>query len=369
MQTLAQTQNIKDIKATPKRGPAEPDCNVDIYTHTNDVWEAMLEDCKNAQHSIVLEQYILQNDETGRKFLSLFAEKASQGVRVRLLLDKFGSNNVYNIPLIKEIRRCNGSVEFYNDINWLHIFMPWRWLPRSHLKLLLIDSGIAYIGGACIAQHMKDWDDIVARISGAQVQIFGKNDFEHINHSPDSQIDGLCYKISHPDFPTAESYDTLITRIKNAKNTIKLVTPYFSPPKRLKDALKQAARRDVRVDIVISEKTDVPIAGIVSRSFFPELIQSGVNIYSYNHGVCHAKYGIIDDTWAILGSTNLDYLSLLYNREGNLLITNKDVIESMDTIFEETKSATQQMGMDAWSALPLKTKIIGFAGRLFKKIM
>src|SRR5688500_15145462 len=113
-----------------------------LFTRTYEAWQAMYQDCLDARNSIEFEQYIIRNDETGNRFLKLFAEKAEQGVRVHLLFDRVGSRQVFSLPVIENIRKYGGQVVFYNPIGWINILTPLTWFPRNHVKALLVDSSI-----------------------------------------------------------------------------------------------------------------------------------------------------------------------------------------------------------------------------------
>lgn len=355
--------------------------NINLFSDTAKIWDAIFRDCESAKEFIIMQQYILEDDDIGNKFLHLMKEKAQQGVAICILLDKIGARQIYDHPAIQTIRSHGGVVEFYNNINIWHLFMPWRWLPRNHIKLFIIDGKIAYIGGAGIANYMHDWYDIMARITGPAVKIFGQKSFPihkkegdvcnvDFHAASDQTIDGLRYHLSNPSFPTSQSYQILLDKINNATTSIQLVTPYFLPPKRLKWALKNAADRGVEVRLIITEKTDSPVTHMVSHSYFPRLLRHGINIHAYNENhLCHAKYVIIDDEWAMMGSTNLDYLSLIYNREGNLFTENKDMIATMKTIFENTLKDCTPVHQTTWASKPWYKKVIGYGGRLFKKVM
>ncbi|MAQ71393.1 MAG: hypothetical protein CL565_04280 [Alphaproteobacteria bacterium] len=348
---------------------------ISFYTLTSDFWDSLYKDCKKARTSIVFEQYILENDATGKMFLELLLEKAREGIKVTLILDKIGSRSVYNSPLIQDIRAKGGHVEFYNNITWFNLILPWTWLPRNHTKLFLIDEEVTYIGGACIAEKMGDWHDIVVRLTG---QLAGLADETFIptckrsfttKRKKGDQIQGLQYAVSSPHLPSGSTFKDLLKEIKSAKERILLVTPYFLPPKRLKWALLKAKKRGVEIKIMITEESDAPIVQNVSLSYLPRLLQKGIRVFCYNAGICHAKYAVIDDNWAMLGSSNLDYLSLLHNKEGNLIIENKKIVKKLEEVFYQNLKNSRELEKAFWEDLPLKTKTSGYLGRLFKKMM
>lgn len=305
---------------------------IEFYTTFKQAWQAMYDDCRQAKKSIDFEQYILLNDNVGNKFLQLFRDKAREGVQVRLVLDGIGSRAVKSSPYIKEIRQAGGSVRFYNNMRWWKIIYLRRLFPRTHCKTMLIDNEISYIGGVCIAEHMNDWHDLHIRVTGDLVQtIRGGHGSEGYNESDPH----FKYLVHHPRYNRNPIYNSLLQNINEAKENVCLCTPYFLPPPRLYRAMIAAAKRGVNVRLMLSQKSDVPLMMMFSRLYFSKLIKSGVKIGLYTKAIMHAKYGIIDDEWATLGSTNLDYLSLLMNKESNIVATRKDVIVRLQNIFDE----------------------------------
>lgn len=302
-----------------------------FFTDLEEAWEAMDRDCRRARHSIDFEQYMMLDDAIGRRFLTLFRDKAREGVKVRIVLDGIGSRAVRSSFLIDEIRQAGGTVRFYNSLRWWKLFFPARLFPRTHCKTLLIDSRYSYIGGVCIAEYMRDWRDLHIRISGDLAKTMHCGDLFGAFNAADPAFQ---YLVHQPRRPSNPIYNALVEQIDRARDSIYLCTPYFFPPLRLYKALKRAAERGVTVNIMLSQKNDVPFVMPLSRLYFSGLIAKGVNVVIYTKAVMHAKYAVIDDNWATLGSTNLDYLSLKYNKEGNIIITRRDLVARLKALFE-----------------------------------
>ncbi len=356
--------------------------NADIkfYLSAGEAWEAMYQDCLNAQESIELEQYILNNDEIGKRFVKLFVQKAKQSIPVRLILDKVGSSSMVSSPEIKELQDHGGEVFFYNPITWLHIFLPHTWYPRNHIKTMLIDSKIAYTGGVCFAAFMANWRDTQARFTGALAKQ-AKEDFERLleqlrerkklrrfirNRRKGSW---LRYVVSRPQLGANPIYKEILGQIYKAEKKVCMVSPYFMPPFRLRRALRLAVRRGVKVQIMMSEKTDVALADCVSYSYFPQMLRAGVEILLYKKSVLHAKYTVVDGTWATIGSTNIDYLSLMRNREANLIIDQIPVAAELQSHFDRDVPDCIEVTNSFYESLPPHIKLAGFLGRFFRKIL
>lgn len=314
-----------------------------LYTHTAAVWDVMYDDCLRVQRSLFYEQYILLNDDGGRRFLTLFRDKARAGIRVHIVVDGVGSRALQGDPLVAEIRAAGGRFEFVNPLRWWHIFAPKKWLPRNHCKTLIIDDDIAYIGGVCIAAHMAEWRDMHMRISGPMAQYIKPS--QEARDQPVENSDGPYQFITSVSKHEPHAiYRRLLDEIDKAQDSVRLVTPYFFPPRRLRKALARAAMRGVDVQIMVSEKIDLPFGSSLSRSYFPALIMRGIDIMVYSGRILHAKYAIIDGRWATLGSSNFDYLSLVHNYEANLIITDPEQITAIQAAFDDMAGDTHPAG-------------------------
>lgn len=354
----------------------------EFYHTPHDAWQVMYDDCAGAESSIYVEHYIMRDDEIGRRFIRLFIDKVKQGVEVALVLDYVGSRGLDKSPLIDEFRKAGGALYFFNPLKWSDIVKPWKWFPRNHNKILLVDHYIGHIGSVCFCDIMRNWRDIHMRFTGRLVQMIeqdfkklicvfegNKKERHFFARQKPVPYGRFYYATSEPHLGTNVIYKELLNRIRHAKKEIYLVTPYFLPTKRLLRAIRKAAKRNVAVHIMVSEKTDVPIADRVSRSYMPKLFRRSIHMKLYEPEVLHAKYAVIDREWAMLGSTNLDYLSLLRNREANILVQDKGVVDYLVAQFAKDSMSCIDADWDYWDRTPLSYKLAGYLGRIFKRIL
>lgn len=322
-----------------------------LYHTADDAWSGLLADLSAAQSDISLEQYIFADDEAGRPFFDLFIQKAREGVSVRLILDAVGSHTLRGSDTLLDMVEAGVKVHFYNEIGIDKIFSPRRWFPRNHCKTVIIDSRLVYIGSACVAEEMRDWRELQFRFDDSAAVKEVQNDFDSLWESmqtgkrlmfgsapPPFEADGRALRYVSSRRPwrkTNPLYRELLWRIDHAQNNIRLATPYFMPPYRLRRALKRATKRGVRVALLMSEKTDVMIADWIARFYYPGLMRSGIGITLMTPDILHAKYMIVDGEWASIGSTNLDYLSFFRNREANVVLGYQEVIAEMIATFDE----------------------------------
>lgn len=342
--------------------------------------DTLYRDCEGAEQSIEFEQYIFADDASGNRFLKLFIDKARAGIQVRLMLDGIGSRHLYDNPLLIQLKKAGGAVHFYNTLGWRHLFTPSSWFPRTHNKVMLIDGHIAHVSSLGLSEVMRSWRELHARITGELAQSIEayflrlwKNDGRKYRISSKGLIAeqerDFRFIVAEPRFSRGLVYKELLQRISKAQKRICLVTPYFLPPPRLRRALKNAAHRGVDVTVVVSAITDVAIADHVSRSYFPALLRKGVKIFMYKPSILHAKYALVDDNWATIGSSNLDYLSLLRNREANIVIRDRATVLQLDTIYQQTLAKSVEANMNYWRSIPLHHRLIGYLGHAIRKVL
>lgn len=204
--------------------------DMELINVTQDAWRRVHEDCREAKQSIDFEQYILRDDENGTSFLRLLMEKAKEGLRVRVLLDRVGCRKLYQSTLVNDLRQAGAKVYFYNPVSWLNLPFPKTWFPRSHIKMSVVDSQVLHLGGVCFADYMSQWRDLHMRITGpiAQTVPFGWEQFRW-NEKPAPNGD-IRYVVSNSRKNPV--YSELIRAINAASREIILATPYFFASKK-----------------------------------------------------------------------------------------------------------------------------------------
>ena len=346
-----------------------------LFSRPLETWEAMYRDCVKSVKSIEFEQYILENDSVGERFMELFIEKAKAGINVFLVCDTFGSALLTHSPLVETLREHGGRVFFYNKIRKLHLFTPWRWFPRTHIKTLLVDSSIAYTGGVCMAERMREWRDTHIRLTGPVVQQI-RHAFDDIenrmtrkgikHHSKENADQRFSYFLTHPQRARFAIYRELKRAVKEAQSYIYITSAFFIPNRRFIRLLKHAKKRGVDVRILVPEQSDVMLADWICLSYMPKFMRAGFRIFHYRNTVMHSKTAIIDDHWGTVGSTNFDVISFFHNREANIVTTDKDIIAALKRQFFIDLENCVEMTTAIWAGIPLWKKIVGRSARLIK---
>jgi cardiolipin synthase len=155
--------------------------------------------------------------------------------------------------------------------------------------------------------------------------------------------------------------------IDHARTNISLTTAYFTPSKKIIALLEDAVMREVKVRLLVPGKSDIPAASYAGRAFFTRLLRSGVEIYTYRGEMLHAKTYVFDNYWSIIGSTNLDYQSLMYNDEGNIGILETSFASKMTEMFEEDLKHSIRIDLQEWHRRPFSQKIKEHFFALFRK--
>ncbi len=342
-----------------------------FHTSTTTSWEAMLNACEQATTSIHLEEYVLDPDRIGTRFIECFIRKAREGVSVKLLLDGWGSKDTSESSLLDKMKDANIDVNFYNPAT-VGKLLSGNALPRDHRKLLLIDKTKAFIGGVCLYDNIREWRDTMIEIEGDTV-----DEIAELMHDTWLRAKGQeipLKKVYHHDnvddvvtsiyahTPTTDDkvfFHTLLQKINQAKHSVYITTPYFTPCNQLYPALQEAAKRGVEVKAILSDYSKYA-PYVVGKYQAGDLIRDGVQIYYYKPCMYHLKMMIIDSKWAAIGSYNMDGLSKYHNEEVMLVTKNRKLINTLSQHLEIDLQHSQEFSLSDWKARPLIEKIAGY---------
>lgn len=352
-----------------------------LFASNDEAHDAMLQDCAKAKQSIVLEQFIFIDDELGRKFINVCAERAKAGVQVRFLWDAAGSFTFFGSSIIQELKEKNIELLFWKTLipSYSHVPDYRSWFLRNHRRTLVIDEKIGYTGSMAVYQEMKNWRDTNVRLEGAVVKEM-HNAFERMwarakdkkrlpNHIEISDPE-FRYLTNQPSPRKRQLYNTIVEAIRNARSYIYITTPYFVPTHKLLRIIRLAAYRGLDIRIIIPEKTDhYPTLDLAARSYFTTLLQSGVRIFLYQGNLIHSKTMIIDDNWSTVGSLNLDSVSLLYNYEANIVTYNTNFATELTSHFVNDLAECKEVLLSEWKNRSLIEKISEFFIRLIRKLL
>jgi cardiolipin synthase len=259
---------------------------------------------------------------------------------------------------------------------------------RNHRKIVVIDGIIGYTGSQNLVTrnyHRKDdlvYDELVARVTGPVVlqleavfitdwfsetgKLLGRNSNHELNTDVKATGNVIAQILpSGPGFDNDNNLKLFTALIHGAKKRVVIVNPYFVPDDALITAITSAAQRDVEVIMINSQIMDQAMVGNAQRSYFEELLKSGVNIHQYDLPILlHSKYMIIDDEVSVIGSSNLDMRSFQLDLEVTLVVYDKKVIKNLEKITDKYLNRTHPLKLPEWKLRSWKSKLVENLARL-----
>jgi cardiolipin synthase len=309
-------------------------------------------DIDAAQHFVFLETYIFAADETGRLVSQALQRAALRKLAVHVLLDGFGSAELPP-SWLDELSNAGVEVQWFRREITPFTMRPnrMRRLRRMHRKLVAIDGEIAYISGINIINDIpvkEDFDaprlDYAVRVQG-QIANEVQEEMRHLWATIKwatlrkrigrlrAQLRGIQEKDSRAVLELLlrdnlrhrhDIEHAYLEIIEQAQREIIIANAYFLPGRALRQALKDAANRGVRVVLLLQGKVEYLLQHYATLALYGQLLDAGIQIYEYRDSYLHAKVGVVDGVWATVGSSNLEPFSLLLAREANLVVRNEE---------------------------------------------
>lgn len=362
------------------------------FSHNNSVtllmsgqekFDDMFQAIRQARSSVHLEYFNFRNDSIASLLFRLLAQKAKEGVEVRALFDGFG-NDSNNRPLkrkhLKQMRSVGIEIYEFDPVNfpWVnHVF------HRDHRKIVVVDGKIAYTGGMNVADYyingtevVGEWRDMHCRIEGDEVNTLQKIFLRMWNKVTGQNVYGAKYYRGYhgADYITGLKPDTCCTAgkkmvgiinreprvtnkiirkfytdaINEAKDSIKLVNPYLTLNNTLKRALRNAVKRGVKVEIMVSAHSDIPLTPDCVFYNVHNLMQHGVDVWIYKKGFHHTKIIMVDGRFCTVGSANLNARSLNFDYEENAVIIDPCTTKELNDMFEKDKVESFKLTEETW---------------------
>ena len=335
---------------------------VELFDQGGSFLPALLKACRDAGDEIYLEFYIIRDDLIGRSFAGELMNAAARGVAVFLIYDYIGC---FDTPgaYFKQLERSGvkclpfNPPPFRRGIAWFD--------KRDHRKMAVIDGKTAFVGGinigneyAGFGESLKHWRDLGMRIDGPAAgelrKLFRGNwedergtvPFDWTKELPPVADEGdaeVMIVNGGPHHNRSLIRGAFRMAIAGASDSVKVVNPYFVPGPRVVRSLLRAAGRGVRVQLILPAKNDVPLVRLVSRSYYSQLLKGGIEIFEREGTVLHAKVMLIDESWAVIGSANLDQRSFHRNYEVNVIIDNPAFGRQVADMFSEDLARSRRI--------------------------
>ena len=315
---------------------------VQVYSAGRELFDAMLAAIESARETIYLETYIWKGDELGERFKQTLIRKARAGVSVYLIYDTFA-----NIVVPRSFFQFPPELHVLPYRAWRR---PWhafdfRRYGRDHRKILVVDSEVGFVGGYNIGEFYRThWRDTHLRLVGPEVDdltsafvdFWNANRYAHLpilalpRRSWSSELRAYRNDPRQMIFPIRSIY---IEAIEQSQKHIFMTQAYFIPDEAILQALRRAARRGVDVRVLVPWESNHVIADWLARHSFDICLRSGVRIFGYQGAMIHAKAATVDSVWSMVGTANIDRLSLAGNYEINVELFSPKVAEAMEAIF------------------------------------
>jgi len=341
---------------------------------------ALLDAIHTAQHEVRLETYIFHDDGVGQQVIDAMVAAAERGVAVYLVVDGIGTPDLPE-AWIQRLQSSGVQWQHFLPLGSLGVLIPGRW-RRLHRKLCVVDREVAFCGGINVLDDRLELQQgpqlsprfdfavrvrgpLVADTHGAMVQFWSRSflarqvergAFEPIRRGMSHHASsGDASSAPLPAVDGADMQAGLLLRdnvrnrnrierayrqaIARAKTEVVIANAYFLPGGKLRRALIHAARRGVRVRLLLQGRYEFFMQFHAAKPFYGALLDAGVEIYEYHAGFLHAKVAVVDGVWATVGSSNLDPLSLLLAREANVVVQDRvfaaDLLSRLNTAMQQ----------------------------------
>jgi cardiolipin synthase A/B len=347
-------------------------------------------DLRGARQSITVQMYYSQPGAIADSMARFLVERARAGVKVRVLLDAFGSKNLRG-AWEDSLKAAGAQVAWLRPLHWYTLYKANN---RSHVRVVVVDGRVGYTGGFGLADYWQgggrrdgEWRETNVRFEGPAAThlqaafaaawaeatgvlltgdvLFPRPAFERI---PDGVPAGLLY--AQPTMGSTNAERFLAISIAGARRRLWITNSYFVPDDDFRGLLVRAARRGVDVRVLTAgEKSDVKTTTWAGRARYEQLLEAGVKIYEYQPSMMHAKTMVVDGLWSTVGSLNFDNRSLAYNNESNLLVLDARTGATMDSLFLDDLTRSDEFTLGEVRAWGLKWRVLSGGANLLSKLL
>jgi cardiolipin synthase len=358
--------------------------------NNGEVYTRLWKDLRAARHTITVQMYYSRPGVVADSMSAILKERARAGVRVLLVLDAFGSQNLKR-EWADSIRAAGVEVGLLRQLHWYSLHNA---SDRSHVRVVVTDGEVGYTGGFGLAdywlgngQRENEWRDSNVRFEGPAVMglqaafaaawaectgeliagnfFFPKKAFTTMDGGVQA---GIFYSSPTTGSTAAERFVAL--SIASARKTLYVTNSYFVPDDDFRKLLIDARKRGVDVRILtVSDNTDVKTTLWAGRSRYEQLLKGGLRIYEYQPSMMHSKTFIVDGKWGSIGSMNFDNRSLAFNNESNLVFLDSDVGAQMNATFFDDLSRSKEIILSEFVKRPWYRKVLEDGAALLSRLL
>jgi cardiolipin synthase len=373
--------------------PLTSNNSVKLLINGEQKFPEVLQALKEAKNHIHIEYYIYEDDDIGTEIENILIQKALEGVAVRFIYDDFGSSSIRK-KFVTDLK-VNGVrafpffkisfIPFANRVNY-----------RNHRKIIVIDGHTAFVGGINVSDRYINnpedtkkifWRDTHLRIDGPGVQYlqylfmcdwnFCANErlkanetfFPRQKNNSEGNDKVVQIAASGPDSENPVILFSLLQAINLATKEILITTPYFIPGESLLDALKIASLSGLSVKLIVPGKSDSLLVNSAAKSYYDDLLKSGVEIYLYHKGFVHAKTLVADRKIAIVGTANMDFRSFDLNFEVNAIVYDIPIANELADVFYKDIKDAEKIDKIKWENRPALKKLWQKTARLLSPLL
>ena len=381
---LKQARYIRDCSFSP----VYQNTDTCFLTPGEAKFAALTEELKKAKHFIFLEYFIIQEGKMWNTVLDILAEKAKEGVDVRLLYDDAGTINLLPSKYPKKLREMGIKVAVFNPLKpSLDVFMSYR----DHRKIAVIDGNVGFTGGINLADEYINeyekhgyWKDSSILLKGKAVwnltimflsmweYATGKTDEDYERYKPTLHTPSAGYVQPFADSPLDGQLIgefAYMNMINNAKRYVYISTPYLILDNEMTSVLTLAAQSGIDVRITTPHVADKWYVHMVTRANYAQLIEAGVKIYEYTPGFIHAKTMVVDDEFAIVGTTNFDFRSFYLHFECGVWMYQTDAVMQVYEDYQKIMEQSQTISLEECTKISFPKRILSAVLRLFAPLM
>ncbi len=346
---------------------------VEVFRNGDEIFPAMLETIESAERTIDLVTYVYWTGDIARRMAHALADRARDGVRVRVVLDAVGCMAM-DSALVEEMSDAGCQVELFRAPN----DRPSRMHHRTHRKLLVADERVAMTGGVGIAEEWEgdartpdEWRDTHFRLRGPIVR---QVTAAFIEHWVECGHPSVCPEDTFPTLEKAGDTDLLMLRgssgpfwhdvglamdamLRSAERRIRITTAYFVPGERMLELMCAAPARGVEVELLLpGTHLDNRVTHLASADDYERMLECGVTIRHYEQTMLHAKIITIDGEVAMFGSANVDERSMRHNEELSIVAFDPDVVDILDAHYEDDITKAEVIDLERWRDRPIWKK-------------
>lgn len=374
---------------------------VTLLENGADTYRAMFNAIEGAVDNINLESFEFMDDPVGQKFADALIAKQHAGIQVNVIYDSYGSWGTPE-PFFQRMRDNGIRVLQFDPLSPAARRFHWATAHRDHRKLMIIDGRTAILGGINLSDvyssspssesarterekpdaDLGSWRDTDIEIEGPAVAECQKLFIAHWISQRGRPLSPRRYFV--PLAPQGNEivriigfapgelsliYVTLISAINNAETNVYITDAYFAPDRRMIKAMESAARRGVDVKLLLPGASTSSLVEAAGRSHYSDLLNAGVKVYEWRGNMLHAKTATVDHVWSTVGSSNLDWWSIVRNDEISATIVGEDFGREMDLMFDRDLQNATEIDPELWNSRSIFERIYEDFARMIQPML